>query len=539
MGSCSATTAQSDPWWKVDLGRNYKINAVIITGKDQHPLNGVEIWVDASKTPNVTSFRCGVIPVFGEPLSGYLSCNGAEGQFVRLLLPGANLKLELCEVQVYSTDFAYPQPNVAVKGRAVQSSTLYPAEAHRAIDGRRDTFYTEGSCSHTAPQSDPWWRVDLGQPFIVSNVKVTNRGDCCADRLDGAQIRIGNSLKNNGNDNPWCTNVTHIPLGNTFTFTCKSTGTTGRYVNLLLSGEMRILTLCEVEVYADPAVEALSNIANYKPALQSSTKKVWDVFSFLDAGAHKVVQTCRTHRFDKLCCSQTHTWRNPWWRVDLGAPYRVSAVVLHNRHDCCSSYIIGAQIRIGNSRTIGQNPVCSTITNADLKQTFYCSEMEGQYVSVNIKEITTLTFCRVEVYGSRVDRGPAVHLVGGRLCWSDALFYCRRHHWDLLSVQSHDEQTQVEQLIAKSVYPLSENVWLGLRRELMGMRWFWMSGEALTFNQWRLFPPLFPNPCGGVGRTDGLWSPLSCAEHNNFLCQSAPAQSSTKVYYYSSKMPRV
>uniref|UniRef100_A0AAV2KSS2 C-type lectin domain-containing protein n=1 Tax=Knipowitschia caucasica TaxID=637954 RepID=A0AAV2KSS2_KNICA len=425
---------------------------------------------------------------------------------------------------------AYPQPNVAVKGRAVQSSTLYPAEAHRAIDGRRDTFYTEGSCSHTAPQSDPWWRVDLGQPFIVSNVKVTNRGDCCADRLDGAQIRIGNSLKNNGNDNPWCTNVTHIPLGNTFTFTCKSTGTTGRYVNLLLSGEMRILTLCEVEVYADPA------------------------------GAHKVVQTCRTHRFDKLCCSQTHTWRNPWWRVDLGAPYRVSAVVLHNRHDCCSSYIIGAQIRIGNSRTIGQNPVCSTITNADLKQTFYCSEMEGQYVSVNIKEITTLTFCRVEVYGSRVETEPAplpppvpsynfssesaqiggraVHLVGGRLCWSDALFYCRRHHWDLLSVQSHDEQTQVEQLIAKSVYPLSENVWLGLRRS-DGDAVVLDVGEALTFNQWRLFPPLFPNPCGGVGRTDGLWSPLSCAEHNNFLCQSAPAQSSTKVYYYSSKMPRV
>lgn len=97
----------------------------------------------------------------------------------------------------------YPLPNVALKGEATQSSTLYPAGAYRAIDGKRYTFYTEGSCSHTAGnETGPWWRVDLGQTYIVTTVKVTNRGDCCAERLDGAEIRIGNSLENNGNNNP-------------------------------------------------------------------------------------------------------------------------------------------------------------------------------------------------------------------------------------------------------------------------------------------------------------------------------------------------
>ena len=97
----------------------------------------------------------------------------------------------------------YPLPNVALKGEATQSSTLSFATASKAIDGRRNSFYSYGSCSHTAEnESNPWWRVALPGTYIVKHVKITNRGDCCAERLDGAEIRIGNSLENNGNDNP-------------------------------------------------------------------------------------------------------------------------------------------------------------------------------------------------------------------------------------------------------------------------------------------------------------------------------------------------
>uniref|UniRef100_A0A8C6SFJ4 Fucolectin tachylectin-4 pentraxin-1 domain-containing protein n=1 Tax=Neogobius melanostomus TaxID=47308 RepID=A0A8C6SFJ4_9GOBI len=130
---------------------------------------------------------------------------------------------------------SYPRANVALKGEAVQSSTLFPSGANRAIDGKRHTFYTEGSCSHTA---------------------VHETGDCCPERLDGAEIRIGNSLDNNGNDNPRCATITHIPRGNTFTFTCQSGSMEGRYVNVVIPGDNKILTLCEVEVYADPTGDA-------------------------------------------------------------------------------------------------------------------------------------------------------------------------------------------------------------------------------------------------------------------------------------------
>ncbi|KAK7910368.1 hypothetical protein WMY93_015052 [Mugilogobius chulae] len=440
----------------------------------------------------------------------------------------------------------YPQPNVAVKGEATQSSTLYPAEANRAIDGRRDTFYTESSCSHTEQETAPWWRVDLGQIFMVSKVKVTNRGDCCAERLDGAEIHIGDSLTNNGNDNPRCAVITHIPLGNTFTYTCESGIMLGRYVNLVLPGDVKILTLCEVEVYADPSVVAQTNIVRLiKTAAQSTTYFYWNGNKWISGRAEKALQNCLTHTFSEACCVQTFPERNPWWKIDLGAVYRVSAIVIYNRADNYQLNIIGAKIKIGKSWDHTNNPVCAVISSADLKQTFDCSDMEGQYVSVNIPSRTqmgtVLTFCRVEVYGSKVESEPAplpspppvynftsesaqiggrtVTLVRGRLCWSDALFYCREHYWDLLSLHSQDEQTQVEQLIRNNSFSLTENVWLGLRREVMGMQWFWMSGEAVTFDRWRLFPPLFPNPCGGLD-SEFLWSPLPCGQTNYFICQT-------------------
>uniref|UniRef100_A0A3B3ZS23 Fucolectin tachylectin-4 pentraxin-1 domain-containing protein n=1 Tax=Periophthalmus magnuspinnatus TaxID=409849 RepID=A0A3B3ZS23_9GOBI len=237
LGSCSLTDMESDPWWKVDLGNTFKIHSVIITSSNmiEYSLDGIEVWIN-KPDPNENSIR------YNCTLNWDFQC------FLKICI----LKVAFSSIHVCLN---YPQPNVAVKGQAVQSSTLYPAAANRAIDGRRDTYYTESSCSHTQEETAPWWRVDLGQIFVVSTIKVTNRGDCCPERLDGAQIHIGNSLQNNGNNNPRCATITHIPLGDTFSFTCESGKMTGRYVNLVLPGDKKILTLCEVEVYAKPPGE--------------------------------------------------------------------------------------------------------------------------------------------------------------------------------------------------------------------------------------------------------------------------------------------
>ncbi|KAK9957087.1 hypothetical protein ABG768_011357, partial [Culter alburnus] len=139
--------------------------------------------------------------------------------------------------------------NLALGGTAVQSSTYdHLAAAQNAVDGNRNPIYTSGSCSHTAWDRDPWWRVDLLTVYKITRVSITNRRDCCAERINGAQIRIGNSLQNNGNNNQLAATVVSIPLGQTKTF--EFNPIKGRFVNIFIPGRNEHLTLCEVEVFA-------------------------------------------------------------------------------------------------------------------------------------------------------------------------------------------------------------------------------------------------------------------------------------------------
>ncbi|KAG8546577.1 hypothetical protein GDO81_018592 [Engystomops pustulosus] len=78
----------------------------------------------------------------------------------------------------------------------------YLGMAINGIDGNPDTDYYHGSCFHTNTEMSPWWRVDLLESYRISYIRITNRGDCCGDRISGAEILVGDSLTNNGNSNP-------------------------------------------------------------------------------------------------------------------------------------------------------------------------------------------------------------------------------------------------------------------------------------------------------------------------------------------------
>uniref|UniRef100_A0A672KRV4 Fucolectin tachylectin-4 pentraxin-1 domain-containing protein n=1 Tax=Sinocyclocheilus grahami TaxID=75366 RepID=A0A672KRV4_SINGR len=72
--SCSSTTAQTNPWWRVDLRYIYRVRRVVITNRlDCCPeqIDGAEI----------------------HPLS--------VGRYVNLFIPGDSKYLTLCEVEVY------------------------------------------------------------------------------------------------------------------------------------------------------------------------------------------------------------------------------------------------------------------------------------------------------------------------------------------------------------------------------------------------------------------------------------------------------
>ncbi|CAM4630546.1 unnamed protein product [Leuciscus chuanchicus] len=208
-----------------------------------------------------------------------------------------------------------------------------------------DSNWYNAACTHTDADRDPWWRVDLGEVYDVSRVNILNRGDAVPERINGAQIRIGNSLVNNGNNNELAVTVVSIPAGVIKTFDFKSIK--GRYVNIVIPGSYEYLTLCEVQVFAEKSTPTSSsrNLALGATVVQSST---WD-----QGVAQNAVDGNRDSNWYHVSCTHTNADRDPWWRVDLGEIYKVNRVSITNRGDAVPERINGAQIRIGNS--LGNN----------------------------------------------------------------------------------------------------------------------------------------------------------------------------------------
>ncbi|XP_078393833.1 fucolectin-6-like [Cetorhinus maximus] len=136
--------------------------------------------------------------------------------------------------------------NVARRGNATQSSTNWGGDANKAIDGNLNAFYKNRSCTHTNTDLRPWWSLDLFTEEKVLSIKVTNRQDCCWERLKGAVIRVGTSFYNHGTDNPICGTIQSLGAGETKVLNCH--GMMGRFINIALK-ERGILTICECEVY--------------------------------------------------------------------------------------------------------------------------------------------------------------------------------------------------------------------------------------------------------------------------------------------------
>uniref|UniRef100_A0A3Q2EDH2 Si:ch211-215k15.4 n=1 Tax=Cyprinodon variegatus TaxID=28743 RepID=A0A3Q2EDH2_CYPVA len=297
---------------------------------------------------------------------------------------------------------AYIYQNVALRGKATQSSQLKGDNhgyvgAYNAIDGNRNSDLKKGSCTHTDAENNPWWRVDLLDSYIVTEVIITNRGDCCEDRIDGAEIRIGKSSQDHGFANPVVATISTIAAGSSYTINMTN-HVEGRYVMVILPGLNKYLTLCEVEVYGyrSPTEE---NVAVYGKASQSTV--------YPAAIAYNAIDGNREARFDFGSCSATNNDFNPWWRLDLGRTHKVFSISITNRLEV-HTRINGAEIRIGNSlvNNGNNNPRCAVISTISpgFTETFQCNGMDGRFINVVIPGRNEyLTLCEVEVYASRLD----------------------------------------------------------------------------------------------------------------------------------------
>nr|XP_014349315.1 PREDICTED: fucolectin-like [Latimeria chalumnae] len=183
-------------------------------------------------------------------LIGLFLCVWLDGVFANRILP---------PVCIFTTG-SPAVPNIALMGRATQSSLhdINGVAAH-AVDGNKNPNYEGLSCGHTQADFGPWWRLDLQEQHTIITVVITNREDCCSERLRGVQVWVGDSLEKGGHDN------FHIQLilQDLVRFCCY--GTVGRYVTVLIPNRTEFLTLCEVEVFGSVPCKILPGVLKWLP----------------------------------------------------------------------------------------------------------------------------------------------------------------------------------------------------------------------------------------------------------------------------------
>ena len=99
-------------------------------------------------------------------------------------------------------------------------------------------------------------------------------------------------------------------------------------------------------------------------------------------------------------CSETKKEKSPWWTVDLLQSFEVHQVRITTR--CCDGVPVKkAEIRVGNSTTPSDNPLCNWIPKAleeGATETLECAEY-GRYVSITMTGVeSVLSLCEVEIF---------------------------------------------------------------------------------------------------------------------------------------------
>ncbi|KAM5180829.1 fucolectin-5-like [Mantella aurantiaca] len=100
-GFCAHTNKVMNSWWRLDMGESLKIEIVVVWGRTDDGLqwlNGLEVRIGDS--PDNNNPVCGKISGTVD-LKTTFCCDGMEGRYISLVIPGRSEYLVVCEVEVY------------------------------------------------------------------------------------------------------------------------------------------------------------------------------------------------------------------------------------------------------------------------------------------------------------------------------------------------------------------------------------------------------------------------------------------------------
>ncbi|XP_020318542.1 macrophage mannose receptor 1 [Oncorhynchus kisutch] len=387
--------------------------------------------------------------------------------------------------------------NVALQGAATQSSqysaqntNVNHVKASNAIDGNKDPNADNGSCTHTMKETNPWWRVNLLDVYKVTTVVITNRNSN-PERLNGSEIRIGNSLENNGNNNPTCEVISSISAGQNQTFHCKEME--GQYVSVIIHGNNQILTLCEVEVYGSLAGHCSSaTCLSHDEYHFVNQNKTWtEAQSYCRHRYTDLATIDNVEDLDRQMKAVHSDYTKAAWiglkKGDWKAEWQWSD------NDCSEGYFNWRQDEPNNREG---NEDCVMMSNGSQWNTSNCNNSHA-------------FIC----YDRLTSSGTKFHLINNnQMTWRDAQMYCRENHTDLASVRNQTENEEIFRLAS------GDSVWIGLFRSF----WKWSDQSNCSFRNWheRQHDNTEGNQICAVTfmNYSGRWGFQKCDEKQPFFC---------------------
>jgi hypothetical protein len=268
--SVTATNADPNAWWQVDLGATATVSAIYIFNRtDCCGSRLSDYWVFISDTPFLPTDTPATLQNRAGTYASHQTTApnpftalfmGATGRYVRVQLSGTDY-LSLAEVQVSGNGGAPPLVNLALAKAATQSSTFpgyasrsgyNTATANSAVDGNTDGNFFHGSVTATNADPNAWWQVDLGAVDTINSITIWNRTDCCAGRLGDYWVFVSNTPFQASDTPATLQNRAGVFASHQTTAPNSSVsipvGVQARYVRVQLSGT-DYLSLAEVQVY--------------------------------------------------------------------------------------------------------------------------------------------------------------------------------------------------------------------------------------------------------------------------------------------------
>ena len=230
-------------------------------------------------------------------------------------------------------------------GKTVNSSSVFGDIAAKNATSGLGTL----NMAHTKNEIDnEYLEVDLGEERMVQKVIVLNRGDCCKERIKGCFVTLSDKDKTElarskeiedvDEAYVWASDaLEHAPSTLKYSEVdgelLGQEGIKGQFVKIMQTRKNVVINLNALGVFTDDT----TNVARDKTVTANSVHP---------AGPMK--KLTELNETDKGHFAHTNGPANvnDWMLCDLGEEFKIKAITLVNRKDCCQDRAVGIQVQI-------------------------------------------------------------------------------------------------------------------------------------------------------------------------------------------------